>query len=131
MELRLSRYGSMALLMTLVDACRILEAFLDTSELVLWNCGTPSLPHVFACNFFNGTRDDLIISRYNDTVLPKRIGETCGRNEVFLKQGDLLPVIRANRFHYRKHMLVDGSRPQPHLLVAATIVVALEINLQI
>ena len=76
MELRLSKYGSMALLMTFVDACRTLEAFLDTSELVLCNSEMPSLPHVFACNFFNGARDDLIISRYNDTVLSKRMEET-------------------------------------------------------
>ena len=67
MELRLSRYDSMDLLMTLVDACRTLEAFLDTSKLVLWNSGMP----VFACNFFNGARDDLIISRDNDTFLSK------------------------------------------------------------
>ena len=92
MDLRLFGYGSMALLMTLVDACRTLEAFLDTSELVLWNSGMPSLPHMFACNFFNGARDDLIISRYNDTVLPEGMEETCGRNEVFLKQGELFPV---------------------------------------
>ena len=119
----------MALPMTLVDACRTLEAIMDISELVIWNSWMPLLPHVFACNFFNGTRDDLIISRYNDTVLPKRIGETCRRNEVFLKQGDLFPVIRANRFHYRKHMLVDGSHPQPQL-VAAAATTTLETNLQ-
>ena len=94
MELRLSRYGNMALPMTLVDACRTLEAFLDTSKLVLGIVGCP-LPHVFACNFFNGARDDLIISRYNDTVLPERMEETCGRNEVFLKQGELFPVFPA------------------------------------
>ena len=88
MELRLSRYSSMALPMTLVDACKTMEAFLDTSKLVLWNSEIPSLPHMFACNFFNGARDDLIISRYNDTVLPERMEETCRRNEVFLKQAN-------------------------------------------
>ena len=95
MELRLSKHGSMALLMTLVDACRTLEAFLDTSELVLWDREMISLPHMFDCKFFNGARDDMIISKYNDTILPERMEETCGRNEIFLNQGELFPLFPA------------------------------------
>ena len=39
-------------------------------------------------------------------------------------------VIRENRFHRRKHLLVVGSRPQPQLVVVATVVVALETKLK-
>ena len=88
MELILSKYGSMAILMTFLDACRTLESFLDTSELVLWNSEMLSLPHVFACNFCNGARDNLMISRYNDMVLLERMEETCRMNEVFMKQAN-------------------------------------------
>ena len=39
-------------------------------------------------------------------------------------------VIKANRFHYRKHLLAEDFRLQPQLVAAAIVVVALETKLK-
>ena len=76
----------------LMDTCRGLGSLKDTSELIHLGRRASFLSHALACNFSEGARGALIIPRYGDMVLPKRMEVTCGRNDVFLKQGKLFLV---------------------------------------